>query len=55
MTSIQWLIKQLPLIQQEGLRDIIEEAKEMHKQELGKTWDAALDAGQSRAWNVMRA
>ena len=30
-------------------------AEEMHKAELGKTWDAALDAGQSRAWNVMRA
>lgn len=26
-TSVEWLVKQLPLIQQEGLRDVIEEAK----------------------------
>lgn len=33
MTSIEWLINQLPLIQQEGLRDVWEQAKEMHKAE----------------------
>jgi hypothetical protein len=30
-------------------------AKEKEKEQHGETWDAALDAGQSRAWNVMRA
>jgi hypothetical protein len=33
-TAVDWLAEQLPLIQQEGLRDIIEEAKEMHKQQI---------------------
>jgi hypothetical protein len=33
-TAVQWLIKQLPLIQQEGLRDIFEEAKYMEKQQI---------------------
>jgi len=52
MTSIEWLIEQFNL---QAYTPHIEKAKEMHKAELGKTWDAALDAGQSRAWNVMRA
>lgn len=34
---------------------IIDQAKIMHKSEMAKTWDSALDAGQERAWNVMRA
>ena len=55
MTSIEWLIDQLPLIQQEGLRDVWEQAKEMHKIELGKTWDSALDKYEVRAGNYMRA
>ena len=29
--------------------------KEMEREQHGKTWDSALDAGQNRAWNVMRA
>jgi hypothetical protein len=33
-TAVEWLEKQLPLIQQEGLRDIIEQAKEMEKQQI---------------------
>jgi hypothetical protein len=33
-TAVDWLVEQLPLIQQEGLRDIIEEAKEMEKQQI---------------------
>ncbi len=33
-TAVDWLIEQLPLIQQEGLRDIIEQAKEMEKQQI---------------------
>jgi hypothetical protein len=35
MTSIEWLIDQLiPKDQREGITDIIEEALEMHKQEI---------------------
>jgi vacuolar-type H+-ATPase subunit H len=35
MTSIEWLIDQLiPEDQHEGIMDIIEDAKEMHKQEI---------------------
>jgi hypothetical protein len=33
-TAVEWLVEQLPLIQQEGLRDIIEQAKEMEKQQI---------------------
>tara|TARA_R110000868_G_scaffold411651_1_gene706733 strand:+ start:2741 stop:3247 length:507 start_codon:yes stop_codon:yes gene_type:complete len=34
MTATEWLIEQLPLIQQEGLRDVWEQAKEMEKQQI---------------------
>jgi len=37
-TAVEWLVEQLPLIQQEGLRFIIEEAKEMEKEQHLKTW-----------------
>lgn len=33
-TAVEWLVQQLPLIQQEGLRDNIEQAKEMEKQQI---------------------
>ena len=43
MTSIEWLIDQLiPKDQREGITDIIEEALEMHKQEIINT---VLDVG----------
>jgi hypothetical protein len=32
-TAVEWLVEQLPLIQQEGLRYVIEEAKEMERKE----------------------
>ena len=32
-TAVEWLVEQLPLIQQEGLRDEIEQAKEMDKEQ----------------------
>ena len=34
MTAVELLVKQLPLIQQEGLRDVIEEAMYMQKQDI---------------------
>jgi hypothetical protein len=33
-TAIEWLVEHLPLIQQEGLRYIIEEAKEIERQQI---------------------
>ena len=33
-TAVEWLVEQLPLIQQEGLRYVIEEAKEMEKEQI---------------------
>jgi hypothetical protein len=32
-TAVEWLAEQLPLIQQEGLRDVIEEAKVMERRQ----------------------
>lgn len=59
MTSIEWLVQELKKFYEEPWKydkqEIIEQAKEMHKAEHKKTWDSALDAGQNRAWNVMRA
>ena len=33
-SAVEWLVEQLPLIQQEGLRDIIEQALEMEKEQI---------------------
>jgi hypothetical protein len=33
-TSVEWLAEQLPLIQQEGLRDVIEQALAMEKEQI---------------------
>ncbi len=37
-TAVEWLVEQLPLIQQEGLRDIFEEAKEMEKEQIERAY-----------------
>jgi hypothetical protein len=34
MTAVEFLVNMLPLIQQEGLRDTIEQALEMEKQQI---------------------
>ena len=66
-SSVEWLINQLQkskdfhrvlneVSQMSTAKiDIIEQAKLMHREDMGKTWDSALDRGQERAWNVMRA
>jgi len=33
-TAVEWFVEQLPPIQQEGLRDIIQQAKEMEKEQI---------------------
>jgi hypothetical protein len=62
MNSIEWLIEEMmskgyfkESVTLTNIDHLQYKAEEKHKIELGKTWDAALDAGQSRAWNVMRA
>ena len=45
-TSIEWLIEQLiPEDQHEGIMDIIEEAKAMHKEEISDAWYAGDEDG----------
>jgi hypothetical protein len=38
-TAVEWLIEKLPLIQQEGLRDEIEQAKEMEKEQIKQAYN----------------
>ena len=33
-TAVEWFVEKLPLIQQEGLRDEIEQAKKMEKEQI---------------------
>jgi hypothetical protein len=55
MTSIEWLIEKLGWNNRsDAINRIVDEAKEMHKTELGKTWDSALDKYEVRAGNYMR-
>lgn len=44
MTTVDWLVEQLPLIQQEGLRDIIEQAKQMFEEQIKKAYNDAIEA-----------
>ena len=38
-TAVEWLVEQLPPIQQEGLGDIIDLAKEMERQQIIDAFD----------------
>jgi hypothetical protein len=40
MTAVEFLVNMLPLIQQEGLRDTIEQALELEKQQIIDAWIA---------------
>jgi hypothetical protein len=54
-TAVEWLAEQLcnaPILDYWGL---VEQAKEMEKEQHGKTWDTALDKYEVRAGNYMRA
>jgi vacuolar-type H+-ATPase subunit H len=60
MTSIEWLIKELYTemnMSGDGrvLDEILEEAKEMQRQEHSKTWDEALRIFEARGHNFVRA
>jgi len=47
-TAVEWLVEQLPLIQQEGLRDVIEQAKEMEKEQIIKAHSIQFDYSYSQ-------
>ena len=62
MTSIEWLIEEMlskgffkESVTLTNIDHLQYKAEEMHKQELGKTWDTALDKYEVRAGNYMRA
>jgi len=38
-TAVEWLVEQLPLIQQEGLRYVIEQAKQMEKEQIENAYN----------------
>ena len=44
-TAVEWFIDKLPLIQQEGLRDEIEQAKEMEKEQIIDAFDTGRRKG----------
>jgi len=43
-TAVEWLIEQLPLIQQEGLRDIWGQAKQMEREQIEEAWSEGFNA-----------
>ena len=47
-TAVEWLVEQLPLIQQEGLRDIFEQAKAMEKKQIID----AYEKGAEESWDA---
>jgi hypothetical protein len=55
MTAVEWLVIQInskidviPLFMWDNIRDIVQQAKEMEKQQHGQTWDAAINAHDNR-------
>jgi len=50
-TAVEFLVNMLPLIQQEGLRDTIEQAIEMEKQQMLHFWQGGLLANESGGKN----
>ena len=44
-TAVEWLVEQLPLIQQEGLRDEIKQAKEMEQEQIIDAFDTGRRKG----------
>ena len=57
-TAVEWLQNiwmNEPLWSYEKIQQWFEQAKEMERQQHGKTWDTALDKSEARAGNYMRA
>ena len=56
-TAVEWLVETFNItnVDLSHHKLIIDQAKEMEKQQHGKTWDTALDKYEVRAGNYMRA
>jgi hypothetical protein len=56
-TAVEWLYEQILLtpLDIRSINKCLEKAKEMEKEQHGKTWDTALDKYEVRAGNYMRA
>jgi uncharacterized protein len=58
-TAVEWLQEQLnpdmKTMQGVIVQDLLEQAKEIEKEQMMKTWTKAIDQTQERAWNVVRA
>ena len=55
-SSIEWLVEKIQQANPSFKFDaLIRQAKEMEKEQHGKTWDTALDKYEVRAGNYMRA
>jgi len=67
-TSIEWLIESIKNLDKSllnkiisideydiNLKWVIQQSKEMHKQEHGKTWDKAIEAHDKRGHNTSRS
>lgn len=53
-TAVEWLVQQLRN-GKEFNDELIQQAKEMEKEQHGKTWDCAIDNLDARGGNVVRA
>lgn len=54
-TAVEWLAEKLSITFQTMYAEEIEQALEMEKKQMMKTWTRAIDQTQERAWNVVRA
>ena len=54
-TAVEWLAEKLSITFQTMYAEEIEQALEMEKKQMMKTWTKAIDQTQERAWNVVRA
>jgi hypothetical protein len=67
-TAVEWFAKQIEILhydywaehiskdeKNQRLRDIIEQAKEMEKQQHATTWDKSMDNLDARGGNIVRA
>ena len=67
-SSVEWYAHQIEILhydyftehiskdeKNQRLKQLKEQAKEMHKEEQGKTWDAAMDNFKARGENYVRA
>jgi hypothetical protein len=62
-SSVEWLVRKLsteligeiPLHRWDEIREVVQQAKAMHKEEIAKTWDYSLDNLKARGMNEMRA